>query len=264
MPGRKVKDRYMLRRTEEIVKEYEKGRSALEIAVEFGTYVQKVYRILDKAGVKRRSQSEAQKLALDEGRSVHPTKGKKSTEEVKLKISDSVSRSWKEMSEEGLEARKAKTRAQYEAMSEDEKEHLRSLATQAILTASREGSKLEKFLLAELTKNGYKVVFHKKGFILNDKLEIDLLLPTMKVAVEVDGVYHQVDVHSNGALTKVQAKDNEKNGLLLAHGYVVIRLANLAKTCSPPFMRERRDTLLAKLKEIKESFPKEGERLIYL
>lgn len=262
--SRPIKNRYMLREMDEISKAYEGGKSALEIAKEYGTYVQKIYRILAKAGCKRRTNSEAQKLALEEGRSVHPTEGKKSSEEVKIKISNSVSKSWKEMSEEDLEAPKAKTRAQYEAMSDEERENLRTLAAKAILVASREGSKLEKFLLAELTKFGYKVVYHKKGFIINDKLEVDILIPSLKVAVEVDGIYHSLDVHANGSLGKVQFKDNEKNGLLIAHGYVVIRLANLAKTCTPSYMRERRDTLLAKLEEIKGTFPPEGSRLIQL
>lgn len=262
--GRPIKDRYLLREMEDIVKDYESGKSAEMIAKEYGTYVQKVYRILKKSGVTMRTQSEAQKIALEQGRSVHPTEGRRLTEEEKLKISDGVAQSWKDQTDEQLEARRLKTKANYDSMSDEKKAELRKLASEAILVASREGSKLEKFLLAKLVDSGYKVVFHKKGFILNDKLEIDLLIPALKVAIEVDGIYHTEDVFDNGALGKVQHKDDEKNGLLLAAGYVMIRLANTAKTCSNPFMRERWATLSAKLEEIKTAFPKEGDRLFYL
>lgn len=262
--GRPVQDRYFLREADKIVKAYEGGKSAQVIAAEYGTYTQKIYRVLKKAGVKMRDASEAQKLALDEGRSKHPTRGRLLTEEEKLHLSDKIEQVWKDLTPEQLADRKAKTKAVYDARTPDEVAEFRRRAAEGILTASREGSKLEKFLLTKLTESDYKVVFHKKGFILNDKLEIDLLIPSLKVAIEVDGIYHNEDVFNNGSLGKVQNKDDEKNGLLLGAGYVIIRLSNTAKTCTGSYMRERARVLLAKLEEIKTSFPPQGQRLIYL
>ncbi len=262
--SRPVKDRYFIRETAKIVKAYEGGKSAQCIAQEYGTYTQKIYRVLKKAGVKMRDASEAQLLALEEGRSKHPTKGRLLTEEEKLHLSNKIEDVWKNLTPEQLEDRRLKTKAIYDAKTPEEIAEFRRLSAEGILQASREGSKLEKFLLSKLTEKDYKVVFHKKGFILNDKLEIDLLIPSLKVAIEVDGIYHSEDVFNNGALGKVQNKDDEKNGLLLGAGYVVIRLANTAKTCTGSYMRERANTLLAKLEEIRVAFPPQGQRLIYL
>lgn len=250
--------------TKDIVKSYEDGKSALVIAKEYGTYPQKIYRVLRSVGIKLRDHQEAQNQALKSGRSTPPTEGRKWTEEEKLKISESVANNWKNMTPEERAARSAKSRAAYDAMSDSQREALRKGATEGVLKASREGSKLEKYLLDELTKLGYSVVFHKKGYILNPNLEIDILIPALKVAIEVDGIYHERDVWSNGSLTKVSGKDSEKNGLLLGAGYVVIRLSNTARTCTNPFMRERLATLKSKLEEIRANFPQEGNRLIYL
>lgn len=259
-----MKDSTLSKWTAEIVKAYEEGKSALVIAKEYGTYPQKIYRILKASGAARRTHSEAQHMALDTGRSCPPTEGRQLTPEEKMKISESMAKHWKEMSNEKLEARKAKTRAAYFAMPDADRERLHKAASEGVLQASREGSKLERYLLDELAKSGYNIVFHKKGYILNPNLEIDLLIPSLRVAIEVDGIYHERDVWENGALVKVTSKDSEKNGLLLGAGYVVIRLANTVKTCTNPFMRERLQTLLSKLAEIKTSFPAEGNRLIYL
>ena len=49
-------------------------------------------------------------------------------------------------------------------MSEEERNHMWSMSQEAIRKASKEGSKLEKFLVNELTKEGFKIESHKKTF----------------------------------------------------------------------------------------------------
>lgn len=49
MPAKRYpKDKSIMRQTSKIVEAYDNGKSALDIAKEFGTYVQNIYRILIK------------------------------------------------------------------------------------------------------------------------------------------------------------------------------------------------------------------------
>lgn len=250
------------RNSEKIIREYNSGKSVMQLAEEYGTYPQKIIRVIKKYGGKIRSKSESQKLALENGRAILPTSCIEYTEEKRQKISEKMHEVYHSLSDEQKEQRREKSKAQYAAMSDEAKEELRKKSSQAILKASKEGSKLEKFLLDKLTEMGYSIVFHKKGYILNDNLEIDLLIPAMKVAIEVDGVYHSKDIH--GDLPKVANRDNEKNGLLLSYGYIVIRLSNTVSTVTPYYLRERLQRLTEVLDKIKIKFPPFSERLIFI
>lgn len=257
-------NRYVAQFGAKIQKEYYEGKSIGVLAKEYGTYNQKIFRTLRKMNTVFRTKSEAQKLALEEGRSDHPTEGKKMSAERKRALGVAISSSYEGSSQEDKDRRSQVARERYEARSPEDKAKLRRKASTGILEASVKGSRLERFLLDKLTQLGYSVVYHKKGFILNDNLEIDLLIPSMKVAIEVDGIFHQEDVWHNGALEKVKHKDAEKNGLLLSSGYVVIRLSNVAKSCSQYYMRERLDSLVKCLEEIRLQFPEPDQRLIYI
>ena len=59
--------------------------STYELAEHFDTYPNKIRRILKKNGVDLRTKSDAQKNALKKGRTPHPTKGTKRSEDTKLK-----------------------------------------------------------------------------------------------------------------------------------------------------------------------------------
>ena len=54
----------------------EENLSTHHIADKFSTYPNKIRRILKKHGVQLRGKGEAQKIALEQGRTEHPTKGK--------------------------------------------------------------------------------------------------------------------------------------------------------------------------------------------
>ena len=72
-----------------LVREYvENNRSTYWISEKLGTYPNKVRRALKFLGVDLKSKSEAQSNALKSGRHKHPTKGRKRTEEERIKISE--------------------------------------------------------------------------------------------------------------------------------------------------------------------------------
>ncbi len=253
---------FFKKNAEKIIADYNDGKSVPELAEEYGTYPLKICRLIRSYGGRLRTKSESQKLALEKGRAVHPTNGPNFTEEKRKLLSYKMHSIYDGFSDEKKKGISEKCRENYHSRSDEEKQELRRLSHAAILKSSREGSKMEHFFFDKLTEEGYSIVFHKKGFILNDNLEIDLLIPSMKVAIEVDGIYHHEDIH--GDLKKVSKKDEEKNGLLIASGYVVIRIVNDLQNTSLYGLNQKYEILSKALLGIKEKFPPIDERLIFL
>jgi very-short-patch-repair endonuclease len=198
-------------------------KSFQEIAEIYETYPNKIRRDAKNLGIKIRSKSEAQKLALETGKHKHPTKGTKRTDTTKDKIGKSVMHSWETMSKSELKRRSILAKANWENLSEDEKQDRFNKANQAVRESSKTGSKLERFLYKGLLNNGYRVEQHKEN-ILNTKLHIDLFLPTISVAIEVDGPSHFEPVWGEEALKRAQTYDNKKTGILIGKGIKLIRI----------------------------------------
>lgn len=227
-----------------------KNWSIGQIAEEYDTYPNKVRRILIKAGIILRDKSEAQKLALEKGTAVHPTKGKKMSAETKLKVSEKASQVWKNLTPKELEARKKVLRERWNEKTEEEVREMQSKAAAAISTAGREGSKIEKFLVNELTKIGYNVLFHKKGIIANSELEPDIVVTDVKTVIEIDGPSHFFPIWGQETLDKKIASDNEKNGLFLLNGFYILRVKHLCKTLTQKKKRDLLSEIIVNLKKI--------------
>ena len=202
----------------------EENKSFQEIAEMYDTYANKIRRDAKKFGIKIRSKSEAQKLALETGKHKHPTKGTTRPEETKEKIGMSVMNSWEGLSKSELKRRSVLAKQNWENLSEDEKQERFNKANQAVRDTTKTGSKLEKFLLSILISKGYRVEPHKEQILSNTKLHIDLFLPANNIAIEIDGPSHFEPVWGEVALKRAQAYDNKKTGLLLGRGLKLIRV----------------------------------------
>jgi very-short-patch-repair endonuclease len=245
-----------------LIQQYEHNlRSFQDIATECGTYANKIRRDAVKYKINIRDKSEAQKIALKTGRIDHPTQGKQRSSETKTKIGLSVMESWENLEDKELEQRKNKARQNWESLSEDTKENILKQANVAVRKASKEGSKLEIFLFNSLLKDGYRVDFHKEQTLLNTKLQIDLFLPTINVAIEVDGPSHFEPVWGKETLSRNKVYDNKKTGLILGKGLVLIRIKQ-----SHDFSKSRALIIYQKLNEIlqkiQQSFPNKDNRNI--
>ena len=235
-------------------------RSIGDIAKELDTYPNKVRRALKKHGIKLRDRGSAQSIALKTGRSNHPTKDKGHSEESKLKISESVAQNWENLSYDELEARRETAREQWRNMSEEQKIKLRESAVPGIKRASIEGSKLEKYIRDKLTSSNYVIEYHKKGIVPNANLEVDIYLPEIATAIEIDGPSHFLPIWGEDALTKTIKSDNEKNGLLRYHGIMVLRVAQKRKTLSKKSMRDTWNAIEEELKVISKKLPTKNNR----
>ena len=236
-----------------------KELSISTIADQLGTYSNKIRRDAIKCGIPLRDKSSAQKIALQSGRHKHPTKGTTRDEDTRSKIGLSVLNNWEELSESERAKRQIVAKQNWEGLSEDDKKSRLTLANQAVRRASKEGSKLEKFILQNLVKDGIKVDFHKEQMLSNTRLQIDLFLPTINTAIEIDGPSHFKEVWGKNTLSRNIKYDNKKTGLILGKGLVLIRIKQ-----SRDFSNSRGllvyNKLLEKINSIKHNFPLPGDR----
>lgn len=239
------------------------GKSFADIAELYDTYANKIRRDAKSLNIQIRDKSEAQKNALKTGSHKHPTKGTQRSDETKEKIGRAIVDIWDNMDDATIENRKQKCRDRWDQLSEDEKKHMQKMATDAVRVASKLGSKLEKFLLDGLLKHGLKVDFHKEQSLVTTKLQIDLFIPTMNTAIEVDGPSHFSPVWGDDALQKNISYDNKKQGLILGKGLVLIRIKqtkDFSKTRSQKILLE----LINHLENINKQFPGPKDRLFVI
>jgi very-short-patch-repair endonuclease len=202
----------------------EQNKSFADIAVMFDTYPNKIRRDAKALGLPVRNKSEAQKNALNNGKHKHPTKGTQRSEETKVKIGYQVMRSWESLSDQELEARKDKARQNWDNMDIQTKQNIHQKAIKAVRLTSKTGSKLEKFLLKQLISDKYVVEFHKEQSLVNTKLQIDLFLPKLSIAIEVDGPSHFEPVWGKQSLQRNISYDQKKEGLITGKGWHLIRI----------------------------------------
>lgn len=244
-----------------IKKLYEtENKSFLDIAKELNTYANKIRRDAIKFNLKIRDKSQAQKNALITGKHKHPTKGTKRSQQTKSKIGKSVMQSWDGLTESELDARKLVAKNNWNNLSDDQKKYMQQKANVAVRQSSKVGSKLENYLLDKLIQHGYRVNFHQEQTLSNTKLQIDLFLPSMNVAIEVDGPSHFLPVWGDDVLQKNKNYDQKKEGLILGKGSALIRIKQ-----TKDFSKSRADSTFDKLIEIldsiKNKFPEPGHRL---
>lgn len=235
----------------------QENKSFADIAAEYNTYSNKIRRDAKKLNIAIRNKSDAQKNALKTGKHKHPTKGTNRPESIKSKIGTGVMESWNNLTSIELEQRKQKCKDNWNKLSEEEKVYMQQCATDAVRKSSKIGSKLEKYMLSNLIKDGIYVEFHKEQTLVNTKLQIDLFLPKLNIAIEVDGPSHFLPVWGEEALQKNISYDQKKEGLILGKGWHLIRIKQLRD-----FSKTRAEILYRKLikaietiSETKESIP---------
>jgi very-short-patch-repair endonuclease len=247
---------------EKVLDMYQKNnKSTYEIAEALKTYPNKVRRALIKNGISLKSKSSAQKNALKNGRSKHPTKGTSRDPSIKLKISSKMVDYWEEMDKKEREKRSEAAKERWSKLSESKKQEMREKANQQIRISSTEGSKLERFFAERLRRVGYTVLVHKKDIIPQEKLEIDLYIPEANAIIEVDGPSHFLPIWGEEKLQKQLNADIRKSGTLLTKGFIVFRIKSLGEES----LKKREEMLkivVDKLEEFKYNKPDKDKRFI--
>ena len=98
---------------------------------------------------------------------------------------------------------------------------------------------------------------------MRERLQIDLFLPQLNVAIEVDGPSHFEPVWGEDVLRKNQKRDAEKTGLLLERGCCIIRVRQ-KQALSKKYKRDVLRQVLQTVDAINGKFPPRGKRHIIL
>ena len=226
----------------------DQNKSFADIAVLYNTYANKVRRDAKKFEIAIRNKSEAQKNALSTGKHQHPTKGKQRDIETKNKIGMSVLKAWDGLSEAEVNVRKEKAKLAWESLDENEKGNILQKANEGVR------SKLERFIFEKLLADGYRAEFHKEQMLVTTKLQIDIFLPTMNTAIEIDGPSHFEPVWGDKSLERNIRYDNKKTGLILGKGWLLIRIKQ-TKDFSNSRATLIYEKLQSELNKIKIEFP---------
>ncbi len=235
-------------------------KSASVIAKELATNETKVRRALAFLGVPIRTYAEAQKVALDSGTAIHPTKGKKLSDATKETISVNRSKAWTDLSEDDKEKFRQVKRDQWEEMSPEQKYDLQKAAHAAIRESASIGSKTERYVSDALEGEGYGVIVHARNLIQSQALEVDMFLPELKTAIEIDGPTHHTDVFGGEVLSKTQVRDLQKNGLIVARGLVMLRVIQ-DKKLSQTNQRKLGQLVLTTIEELQKQWPSKDDRI---
>ena len=261
---------FALKNKDQILKMHHEGCSSYEIAESLNTYSTKILRSLtylgkllhDDENHYKRNYSDAQKLALEKGRSKHPTEGKTLDNNHKEKIGSSRSKAYHKLSDEEKRKISEMSKKNWEALGRAKQEEIRSLALESVRHASKFGSKTERHLNNGLVKAGYSVDFHKTGLVFGNNLEVDLFLPEVKTAIEIDGPGHFLPIWGEEKLIKQQIADTAKQGILINSGYVIIRIRQIDKSISLTKMNHLLSLVLKEIESIRKKFPSSKNRLI--
>ena len=161
-----------------------------------------------------------------------------------VEVSDDVLEKSQNLSDEEIEKRKQSSKANWDNLSVEAKEHMQKSANAAIRISSKIGSKLEKFLYVKLINDGFKVEFHKENTLANTKLQIDMFIPSINTAIEIDGPSHFEPVWGQDALSKNITYDQKKEGLIFGRGWSLIRIKQ-----TKDFSKARSNLIYSKLAE---------------
>lgn len=240
---------FAVKNKDKLIELYESGESTYSIAKQLNTYPNKIKRALGYLGVKIRSRSEAQKLAIESGRTKHPTDGKTLSEETKLKIGKKSKESW-----EGNKERKKQAAEQLKNLTPEQIQDRNEKSIAAIRKAAKEGSKLENYLLDLLAKKKYRAESHVKN-LRNQDLEVDIFLPDLAIAIEVDGISHVEPIWGQEKFDKQKRADQEKESLLLKNGITIIRVIHTKKNITLSDKTRLGEELLEQLNNIDNTIP---------
>lgn len=248
---------------EKIKKLYETdGKSWKEIANMYNTYPNKIARFANKNGIKNRSRGESQKMLFDRGIKESPTKGKKRSKAVKEKISKSQAKVWDNLSEKELKERKQRAKDIWDSKPLSEKQELRKAATRGILEAAEKGSKIEQYVQNALRDAGYIIEAHKEDLLPVGKTHIDIFLPTLMTAIEIDGPAHFLPIWGQDKLDHHIQKDAIKNARITSGGFTLIRVKYMISSSSLAKMRYVSEEILKKLEDIQQDPAKYKKQLI--
>ena len=224
------------------------------IAKKYGTFPNTIRRALKRHGIDTRDKSEAQKNFLEKNE--HPMLGRPRSEEERINISKGIQTHWDGLSEEEDRQRRQemaeRARVKWEWMDEEEKKSTIEMLHKANREKAGLGSKNENAVANILIDHGYVVVQRTNEFSPRRAFEIDIAIPSERIAIEWDGAAHFEPIYGDEALKKTIAKDERKNKALIDYGWKVIRCRDHSTAHSFAFCQRAAEQILETIKIIED------------
>lgn len=236
---------------QQIIELYESGKSLREVGEIVKKHPNSVMKIVKAAG-KLRDKSIAQKKALESGKTKHPTAGTTRSEETRKKISESVAESWQNTPEEKKKEHAERSKKTMAKMTPQQRAAMQEAAAKGLERARKEGSKLEHFVRDSLIDLGYVVDFHRIQLLQAEKLEIDIFLPKLGIAIEIDGPFHHRDDWGPERYEASLRQDKKKNDLLLSHGFSILRVKYDRNNVSQKFQNDVLTAIITEVEKIRK------------
>lgn len=233
---------------EKLIADYVAGDSSLDISKKYGMSLTKVGRILRGAGVVR-TRSEAQKLALEKGKSINPTKGVGHSERTKIALSEDGAHRWARLSTPERQVFKDQAKDRWKKIDPDKKKEMLAKAGSSMRKAAKEGSEAEKVVYAALINAGYVVQRHVKNY-MNGNYELDLFLSEYGITIELDGPHHFLPIYGQERLNKTIQMDIIKSGVLMSMGLTIIRVKYIVKNLTEKIKRDLSSQIIQKVADV--------------
>jgi len=225
-----------------------------QIAEMYDTHSNTIRRAVKKHGIDARDKSEAQKNFLD--KNDHPMLGRQRTEQERLNISKGIQEHWTGLSEEEDRTRREdmaeRARLRWDWMAEEEKTETIKKLHQANREKAGMGSKNENALAEMMRSEGYTVYQRTTEYSPRRAFEIDIAIPSERVAIEWDGAAHYEPIYGDEALQKTMEKDKRKNAALISHGWKIIRCRDHSTAHSLAFCQRALASILKAMSTIND------------
>lgn len=244
------------------------NKSSYAIAEELNVNQSRVYRAIKKLGITRDA-SEAQKVSLKENRRKHPTKGKKRTDAERLAISAGKEKFLQNLDDDEKQEYKemlsAASKKYWETVDPERRQAIMKENHKRVRQTAKHGSKLERVVWNVLAQAGYNdAIPHQKGLVPNSKLEVDIWVPSLGTAIEIDGPSHFKPIYGEEKLRKTQQQDRQKSGLILGAGYIMVRIKCIKNKPSQIQLARLGEQLVEALDKISKGLNKSSNRFINL
>ena len=228
----------------------DEGLSMRKVAAELKVPLATLSRFMKKHGITARNKAQAQKNFLKD--SDHQMKGRKHTDETKKKISKGLGKFWDSLSDDERQALKKEIgsawKRKWAAMSDNERKTMMEGLAAKAKEAAGGGSRLERYIAEELRKRGYVVEERSTNYTAGKSFEVDIALPTQRIAIEVDGPTHFLEIYGKEHLEQQQERDARKDDLVMSGGYSMLRI----RDNNGPLSQLRIDKIEQAIKEIIE------------
>ena len=89
-----------------------------------------------------------------------------------------------------------------------------------------------------------------------------MYIPSLKTIIEIDGPSHFLPIWGEEKLQKQIKADDQKTGLILSKGFVIIRVKNMLDYVSLASKNKMIISVVDKLNTIDNKFPRKAKRFI--